>query len=84
MMNKFEAEIIARTTLVREGVELQFLERKSGNYVVLASRRTKPLLKAKFMANKDEAVAWRDSGLLPQGETSELFGQFQSGTWPAH
>ena len=84
VFDEFEADIVARTQIVRDGVQLRFLERKSGDYAVLLERRTKPFLKATFIADKSAAVAWRDDGEVPPGEISDLFAKFQLGTWPEH
>lgn len=81
-VEKCEADIVGRTQVVRDGVQMRFLERTSGDYIVLLERRTKPFLKATLMAEKNEAVAWRDDGEVPKGEISDLFAKFQLGLWP--
>lgn len=80
--DEFEADIVAKMQIIRDGVQLRFLQRKSDDYIVLLERRTKPFLRATFLVNGVEAVAWREHGEVPPGEIAELFEKFQLGIWP--
>lgn len=77
-----EKHIVNRTTLVRDGIWFIFIERDDGIFQINAQRRTRPFLRATFMADKPAGEAWKDDGLVPAGETAELFEQFRAGKWP--
>ena len=74
--------IVSRTPLVRDGIWFIFIETDNGNFQINAQRRTRPFLKATFVADKQAGEAWRDHGIVPAGESAELFEQFRAGTWP--
>lgn len=77
------ASVVSRANVVRDGIAYTFEEHKSGITYVYAARRTKPYKRATFQVeNKTEAVAWREGGVVPQGETADLLSQLQAGTWP--
>lgn len=81
--NQFEQHVVGRTNLVRDGIAFEFIELRSGMFYVNAARRTKPYLQATFMTeSKEVGEDWRDTGQVPNGETHQLFEQFQQGTWP--
>ncbi|MES2877529.1 MAG: hypothetical protein V4713_03835 [Pseudomonadota bacterium] len=82
--DEVEADIVTKTTVVRDEIELIFVERTNKDYSVLAHRLTAPRLKATFVASKLDAIEWRDAGTVPQGETAELFAKLKAGTWPLH
>jgi hypothetical protein len=77
------ASVASRAAVVRDGIAYTFEEHKNGITIVEASRRTKPYKRATFqIENKAEAVAWREDGVVPPGETADLLRQLQAGTWP--
>jgi hypothetical protein len=77
------ASVASRVDVVRDGIAYTFEELKSGMTYVHATRRTKPYKRAMFqVANKAEAIAWREDGVVPHGETADLLRQLQAGTWP--
>lgn len=77
------ASVVSRADVVRDGIAYTFEEHLSGMTYVYAARRTKQYKRATFqVANKAEAVAWREDGVVPQGETADLLRQLQSGNWP--
>lgn len=77
-----EKHVVNRTALVRDGIWFIFIESDNGSFLINAQRRTRPFLKATFVADKQAGEAWRDNGIVPAGETAELFEQFRAGTWP--
>lgn len=83
LASEFEASVTEKTSVVRDGVAYTFLKHKSGLTTVHAARRTKPYKRAVFqIEDQAAAVAWRDDGVIPSGEVSDLVRQFQAGTWP--
>ncbi|MFC3110862.1 hypothetical protein ACFQAT_28390 [Undibacterium arcticum] len=83
LLAKHAASVASRFDVVRDGIVYTFEEHKSGITYVYAARRTKPYKRATFQVeNKAEAVAWREDGVVPAGETADLLRQLQAGTWP--
>lgn len=76
---------ISQKRVIRDGIAYDFCEFVSGKFCVQATRRIKPNLTALFVV-EDKAVAenWRDHGVVPEGEISELLPQLQNGKWPVH
>lgn len=77
-----EKHVVNRTPLVRDGIWFVFIESDNGSFLINAQRRTRPFLKATFVTDKKAGEAWRDEGIVPTGETTELFQRFRAGTWP--
>lgn len=75
-------DIVERREVIRDGIRLRFLQRKGGDFLILAERRGRPLKRATFLVPSSEALAWRDEGIVPSGEVEELFGKLQLATWP--
>lgn len=77
------ASVASRLDVERDGIAYTFEEHKSGLTYVYATRCTKPYKRATFQVeNKAEAVAWREDGVVPPGETADLLRQLKAGTWP--
>lgn len=77
------ASVASRLDVERDGISYTFEEHKSGLTYVYATRCTQPYKRATFqVTNKAEAVAWREDGVVPPGETADLLRQLKAGTWP--
>lgn len=76
------ADIVERREVIRDGIKLRFLQRKGGDFLILAERRMRPIKRATFLVPSSEALAWRDEGIVPSGEVEELFGKLRLTTWP--
>lgn len=83
LLAKHAASVANRFDVVRDGIAYTFEEHKSGLTYVYAARRTKPHMRATFqVANKTEAILWREDGVIPAGEIANLLRKLQAGTWP--
>lgn len=77
------ASIVSRIDVERDGIAYTFEEHKSGLTYVYATRCTEPYTRGTFqVVKKAEAVAWRQDGVVPPGETADLLRQLKAGTWP--